>query len=149
MDTPPIDEAHRRPEGASDELVAAVGKLSEGIEWLERVRGRLYDFHQMVGRTDFLFGDAADALEEAGQPELADKVRREVVGRNILDGRWTYQVVEEFERCYYEPVRAVDAEVHDAVMDGKRHVYEAELKQERRTPGHPAHTTAPVGYDPG
>ncbi len=149
METPPIDEAHRRPDGASDELVAAVGKLSEAMEWLERVRGRLYDFHQMIGHTDFLFGDAADALEEAGQAELAEEVRHEVVGRNVLDGRWTYQMIEEFERCYYQPVRDIDAKVHDALMDGKRHVFEAELKQARRTPGHPAHTSAPIGFDPG
>ena len=137
------DEAHRRPTGADDAVVAAVGKVSEALEWIERVRGRLYDFHQMMGRADFLFGDAADALEEAGRPEEAAMLRNDVVGRNVLNGRWTSQMVEEFEDCYYQPVRETERVVRDRLMDGKRHVFEAELKEQRRTAGHPRHTSRP------
>src|SRR5690606_3294937 len=36
----------RRPAGVDDDTVAAVGKLGEALEWVERARGRLYDFHQ-------------------------------------------------------------------------------------------------------
>ena len=43
------DAAIDEPDGASDALVAAVGKVSEALEWVERARGRLYDFHQMMG----------------------------------------------------------------------------------------------------
>ena len=142
---PPPDEEHQRPDGASDELVAAVGKLSEAFEWVERVRGRLFDFHQMMGRADFLFEDAADALDAAGEHEHARVVREEVVGRNVLRGRWTFQIVEEFEDCYYEPVRDLDRSVRDALMDGRRHVFEAELKEQRRTRGHPEHASRPGG----
>jgi hypothetical protein len=137
------DAAHQRPAGASDELVDAMGKVSEALEWIERMRGRLYDFHQMAGHADFLFGDAADALREAGFADAADELQREVVGRNIIDGRWTFQVVEEFEQHYYEPVRAVEGRLRDDLMEGKRHVYEAELKEQRRSSGHPAHTSRP------
>ena len=42
-------ERNRRPEGVSDETVAAVGKFGEALEWVERARGHLYDFHQMMG----------------------------------------------------------------------------------------------------
>ena len=147
MSTPTYvpDEAHRRPEGASDELVEAVGKVSEALEWVERVRGRLFDFHQMMGRADFLFGDAADALEEAGCTEQAELLRREVVGRNVLDGRWTFQMVEEFERCYYGPIGEVETRIRDELMEGRRHVFEAELKEKRRTHGHPEHSSRPGG----
>jgi hypothetical protein len=141
------DEAHRRPQGASDELVEAVGKVSEALEWVERIRGRLYDFHQMMGRADFLFGDAADALEAAGCPEQAERLRTEVVGRNVLDGRWTFQMVEEFEHCYYRPVHQVEGVIRDELMEGKRHVFEAELKEQRRTHGHPQHSSRPGGTD--
>jgi hypothetical protein len=137
------DDAHRRPDGASDELVEAMGKLSEALEWIERTRGRLFDFHQMIGRADFLFGDAADALLEAGCPDAAHLVRSEIVGRNVLDGRWTFQIVEEFERAYYGPVRAIEDQLRNELMDGKRHVYEAEMKERRRSSGHPAHTSRP------
>src|SRR5215218_2167652 len=91
------DERHQRPPGVDDATVVAVGKLSEAIEWLERARGRLYDFHQMLGHLDFQMGDAVDLLRSAGHEELAERVEREVVGRNVLDGRWTFQVIEEFE----------------------------------------------------
>jgi hypothetical protein len=137
------DAAHQRPAEASDALVEAAGKVSEALEWVERIRGRLYDFHQMLGHADFLFGDAADALDEAGATEMAELLRNEVVGRNVLDGRWTFQMVEEFEDCYYQPVRDAERQVRDALMEGKRHVFEAELKEARRTHGHPAHASRP------
>ncbi len=34
----------RRPAGADDSTMHAVGKLSGAAEWLECARGRLYDF---------------------------------------------------------------------------------------------------------
>jgi hypothetical protein len=137
------DETHRRPAGASDDTVEAVGKLSEAWEWIERARGRLYDFHQMMGHADATLGDAADALAEAGHPEHAERLRREVIGRNVLHGRWTFQIVEEFDDDYYRPVGEVERWVRDELMDGKRHVFEAELKEERRTPGEPGHESRP------
>ena len=57
-----------------------------------------------MGRADLLLGDAADELAEAGHDELADLVRTEVVGRNVLEGRWTFQIVEEFDDGYYDAV---------------------------------------------
>lgn len=138
-----VDVLHRRPEGCDDATVTATGKLSEALEWVERLRGRLYDIHQMMGRADFLFGDAADALEAAGWPDEAALLRTEVVGHNVLDGRWTFQVVEEFDDCYYEPTRAVERRIRQRVIGGRRHVFEAELKAHRRTPPHPAHTSRP------
>ena len=138
-----MDDDHRRPPGTSDAVVEAVGKVSEALEWIERARGRLYDFHQMMGRADFIFGDAAEALEKAGCQEQAGLLREEIVGRNVFNGRWTFQVVEEFEDCYYEPTRGAERQIRDQLMDGKRHVFEAELKEKRRTDGHEAHTSRP------
>jgi hypothetical protein len=126
-----------------NETVEAVGLVSEALEWVERIRGRLYDFHQMMGRADFLFGDAADALAKAGHDEEARWLREEVVGRNVLDGRWTFQIVEEFESHYYEVVRGVESQIRERLMDGRRHVYEAELKERRRTPGLVGHSSRP------
>ena len=137
------DAAHQRPAGASDALVDAMGKVGEALEWVERMRGRLYDFHQMTGHADYLFGDAADALRGAGCDVAAQQVQHEVVGRNILDGRWTFQMIEEFEQHYYEPVRALERRLRDQLMEGRRHVFEAELKERRRSSGHPAHTCRP------
>jgi hypothetical protein len=144
-----VDDHHRRPDDCADATVAAAGKVSEAFEWVERARGRLYDFHQMMGRADFLMEDAADRLEQAGHDQLACYLRREIVGRNVLDGRWTYQVVEEFEDCYYLPARAADGRVRDELMAGRRHVYEAELKEARRTQGLPQHESEPAARHEG
>lgn len=141
------DVRHERPAGVSDETVAAAGKASEALEWIERARGALYEFHQLLGRADLLFGDAADLLDDAGHDALATHVRTEVVGRNVLDGRWTFQIVEEFDELYYEPVRAAERCVRDELLAGRRHVFESELKDERRTAGHPGHERRPGPAD--
>ena len=46
--------AHCRPAGVTDETVEALGKLSEALETVERVRGHLYSMHQLTGKADFL-----------------------------------------------------------------------------------------------
>lgn len=137
------DPDHQRPPGVDDATVAACGKASEALEWLERARGRLYDFHQMLGHLDFQMGDASDMLREAGHTELADLLDQEVVGRNVLDGRWTFQIVEEFEALYYEPIRAIERRLRDELMQGRRHVFEAEMKEQRRSRGRAGHEFRP------
>lgn len=98
-----IDAAHRRPPGVGDATVAAVGKVSEALEWLERARGRLYDVHQMLGHLDLQMGHAVEMLRAAGHTGLAELLDREVVGRNVLDGRWTFQVIEEVREHVLRP----------------------------------------------
>jgi hypothetical protein len=143
------DERHRRPAGASDATVEAAGKVTEALEWVERARGHLYDFHQMMGHADLLAGDAADALAEAGHDELATFLRDEMVGRNVIDGRWTFQIVEEFDDLYWSALRAAERRVREELMEGKRHVFESEMKDDRRTHGRPHHERRPAGaHDP-
>jgi hypothetical protein len=143
------DDRHRRPEGVDDATVEAVGKVSEAVEWLERARGRLFDFHQMLGHLDFQMGDAVDLLRKAGHDDLAELLDEEVVGRNVLDGRWTFQIVEEFEDVYYGPIRDVERRIRDELLQGRRHVFEAELKERRRTDGLPGHEARPpAAHDP-
>jgi hypothetical protein len=145
MDTPlPPDDPWARPAGVDDATVEATGTLSEALEWVERARGHLYEFHQLMGRADMLFGEATAQLASAGHGVMADLVADEVVGRNVLKGRWTFQVVEEFDDCYYHPVAEVEQQVRDALIAGRRHVYEAELKEERRTPGRRHHERRPT-----
>ncbi len=124
--------------------MAAAGKLSEALEWVERARGHLYTFHQLIGRADFLAEEAADELDEAGHPHLAQQVREEIVGRNVLHGRWTFQIVEDFDDRYWQPFREFDADVRRKLLDGRRHVYEAELKEQRRTHGRARHESRPA-----
>jgi hypothetical protein len=128
----PEPEDHRRPEGASDEAVEAAGKMTEALETLERARGHLYSFHQLVGEADFALDDVLAKLRAAGAEELAAELERELVGRNVLEDRWTFQVVEEFDDGYWSVFRDYERRVRDAMTAGNRHVYEAELKARRR-----------------
>lgn len=137
------DDPHLRPPGASDATVEATGKLSEALEWVERARGHLYELHQLLGHADLTFGDAVEALRDAGHDAEADLVASEVVGRNVLPGRWTFQVVEEFEDTYWEPVREVERRVRQQLVAGRRHVFESEMKESRRTRGRPDHQARP------
>jgi hypothetical protein len=140
---PPSLIRNRRPEGVDDATVEAVGKLSEAIEWLERARGDLYAFHQMIGHLDFQLSDAAALLRRAGHTQCAEYLEREGVGRNVLDGRWTFQIVEEFDDTYYTPLSTIERTIRDELMSGQRHVYEAELKERRRSLGVVGHEFRP------
>jgi hypothetical protein len=139
-----VDAPHSRPEGASDELVAAAGKLTEALEYIERVRGHLYSAHQLVGHADMLLDEVVDGLRATGNEELAQYVQEELVGANVLPGRWTFQIVEEFDDGYYALFKSVEKRVMDETMAGRRHVFEAELKQSRRTHGHTGHEATPA-----
>ncbi|MEJ7584338.1 MAG: hypothetical protein WKF43_09700 [Acidimicrobiales bacterium] len=139
----PTDDTHRRPEGVSDAVVEAVGQVSEALEWVERARGRLYDFHQMMGHADLLMGEAADALAEAGAPVMADRLRTELVGRNVLEGRWSFQIVEEFDDGYWAEARDLERDTRDELVGGRRHVFESEMKERRRTKGRHHHEARP------
>ncbi|MGW6335113.1 hypothetical protein [Nocardia rhamnosiphila] len=136
-------ERHRRPAGVGDTTVEAVGKLSEAFEIAERARGHLYAFHQLTGRADFAVGWAVTLLREAGHDHLADRITADLVGRNVLEGRWTFQVVEEYDDGYYSVFRDIEREVRDELLQGRRHIYEAEMKEARRTHGRPGHEARP------
>ncbi len=126
-----------------DRTVEAVGKLTEALETVERARGHLYSFHQLTGSGDLQLGEACDLLREAGHDELAGRIEHELVGRNVIEGRWTFQVVEEYDDGYWSTFRAFEREARDALTGGRRHLFEAGMKEDRRTHGHPDHTREP------
>jgi hypothetical protein len=125
-----------------DATVAAVGKLTEALETIEVARGHLYSFHKLTGKADFAAEEAAELLTKAGHAALAERVTTELVGRNVLPGRWTFQVIEDYEETYYEPFRELERTVR-GLTGGERHLHEAGLKARRRTRGEPGHEAAP------
>ena len=133
------DAAHRRPPGLDDVTVEALGRLSEALETVERVRGHLYSMHQLTGTADFQLDDAVALLRQAGHAELADRIQRDLIGRNVIPGHWTFQLVEEYDDGYYATVREIEKAARDELAQGRRHLYEAELKERRRTHGLPGH----------
>ena len=136
---------HRRPEGVDDLTVEALGKLSEALEVVENARGYLYAFHRLTGMGDLALGDAVELLEQAGHYLLAGELRSRLIGRNVIEGRWTFQVVEEYDDGYYRLFKELEAKARDSLVQGKRHLFEAEMKEERRTHGDPDHTAVPAG----
>lgn len=133
----------RRPDGVSDETVEAVGSLSEALEYVERARGHLYSFHQLMGHADLVLGQACDKLRAAGHDPVADRLEQDMVGRNVLYGRWTFQIVEEFDDNYWTRFRDHERRVRDELQHGTRHVFEAEMKENRRTRGRSGHEARP------
>jgi hypothetical protein len=136
-------DKHLRPDGVDDATVEAVGAVSEALECVERARGALYSFHQLMGHADLLLGEACDNLREAGHKEAADRLESEVVGRNVIHGRWTFQIVEDFDDNYWSVFRDHERQLRDELQQGVRHVFEAEMKERRRTHGKRGHQSRP------
>ena len=138
------DSAHECPPAVDDATVEALGKLSEALEVVENARGFLYGFHRMTGQADLALGEAVEKLRDAGHTELADRIQTELVGRNVLEGRWTFQIVEEFDDGYWSAFRGLEREARDQLVDGRRHLFEAEMKEDRRTHGRRHHEARPA-----
>ncbi|MGF7234827.1 MAG: hypothetical protein ACQSGP_07690 [Frankia sp.] len=116
------------PDGA----VAAAGKMSEALEWVERARGRLYDFHHLVGHAELVLGEALGQIADAGRPDLSRRLRESVFGRNVLDGRWTFQLVEEYDDGYHRAFVEAERQAREELTAGRRHVFEARMKDDER-----------------
>ncbi len=132
------------PDGVSDATVEALGALSEALETVERARGHLYTFHQLTGEADLALGDAVEKLRAAGHDDVADRVAADLVGRNVVGGRWTFQLVEDYDDGYWSTFRAHERRARDELAGGVRHLYEARMKQDRRSSGRAGHEAGPV-----
>ena len=127
-----------------DTTVEALGKLSEALEVAEHARGLLYGFHRLTGTSDLTLQEAVELFRKAGHEELADDIERDLVGRNVIADRWTFQIVEDYDANYWAAFRGVDERARHDLSDGDRHVYEARMKQRERTPGHRRHEAGPA-----
>ena len=130
--------------GDPEAVVRAVGKLTEALETIERARGHLYSFHQLTGHADLQLDAAVSQLSRIGRADLAQHIEDQLIGRNVLPGRWSFQVIEEYEDGYYRCFKDIEQLVRDRLVGGRRHAHEAALQEHRRTVGHPAHTASPT-----
>ena len=147
MTDAPLPE-HQRPEGVDDLTVEALGKVSEALEAVEVARGHLYTFHRLSGTADLTLGEGVALLRDAGHHELADRIDTELVGRNVLEGRWTFQVMEEYDDGYYATFKRLEQQARDELVQGRRHLYEAEMKEERRSHSLEGHSAVPDDSGP-
>jgi hypothetical protein len=137
------DGQHEAPDGVSQATIEALGALSEALETVERARGHLYTFHQLTGKADFGLGEAVDKLRAAGHDDVAARLEQDLVGRNVIAGRWTFQLVEDYDDGYWAAFREHERRAREELVGGVRHLREARLKQERRTHGQPGHEATP------
>ena len=52
--------------------------------------------------------------------------------------------MEEYDDTYWTPFRELEREARDQLVDGQRHLYEAEMKERERSAGDPHHTAVPT-----
>jgi len=134
---------HQVPEGVTPATVDAVGKLTKALEVTEWARGHLYAFHQLTGESNRHIEEAIPLLRDAGHGEWADRLERELFGRNVLEGRWTFQIVEKYDDGYWTLFRQLEAAVRDDLTAGRRHLREAGMKEDQRTEGEPGQSARP------
>jgi hypothetical protein len=142
-----VDDPDRSRPDLDDTTVEGLGKLSEALETIEQARGQLYGFHQHSGKADLLLQEAVELFRRAGHTELAGDLDRDLVGRNVIADRWTFQIVEDYDDGYWSVFRAFDERARRELAGGDRHVHEARMKQRERTQGHPNHEAGPALHE--
>ncbi len=138
---------HRRPDGVSDETVEALGKLSAALDHVEDARGHLYAFHRLMGSAESTLEEATDMMREAGHGELAAALDRDVLGGNPIPGMWSFQMVEAYDDGFYARAKELQQRALDELVQGRRHVFEAEMKELRRTRGREGHEARPADVE--
>jgi hypothetical protein len=129
---PDRPSARPRAAGLDDASVAALGKLSEALEVVENARGHLYEFHRMSGMADLTLQEATRDLRRAGHTDLADEIELVLVGRDVVPGHWTFELVEAYDAQYWTVFRAVEEDARNRLAGGVPHVYEAEMKRDEQ-----------------
>ena len=115
------------------------------VEIVEQARGLLHGFHRLTGAADLALDEVVERLHSSGHHKLAEQIETDLIGRNVIEGRWTYQIIDEYDETYYAAFRDSESAVRDELADGHRHLAEAQMKQRRRTPGHSRHQARPTG----
>lgn len=133
------DAPRQRPDGVTDQTVQAVGRLTHAMETVIRARGYLYGFHELTGRADNELDEVIDLFRQAGHDDFADTIERDLLGRNVIDRRWTFQIVDDYDQNYFDFFVALEREARDNFTGGVRHLRESEMKESRITPDHPHH----------
>ena len=146
MDDQPTPE-HRRPAGVSNATVEALGKLSAALDHVEDARGHLYAFHRLMGSAESTLEEATAMVRDAGHTDLADALDEQALGQNPLPGMWSFQMVEEFDDGFYARTKGLHQRALDELVQGQRHIFEAEMKELRRSRGRAGHEATPADVE--
>ena len=108
----------------------ALHELQLGVEHLYRGYGSLLEFHHTIGRGMDHFDEAETLLREAGHEEAANELLNEQLPAGVLEGTWTFEIVEAFKRGFLADVTAFEEAVRDDLADGQQHITERKQQQE-------------------
>ncbi len=121
----------------SDAELAALHEVELGVEHLRRAHGHLVAFHHSTGRAMNHLAAAEEHLREADYDGLADEIRDEYLPRGVLEsprdgdrGRWSYDVLETYERTFLNDIVRFGDHVCDVIADGLRHAHERKQEYE-------------------
>jgi hypothetical protein len=133
--SPPIVLSADEPAPADDQrLLETMATATEAMEYVERARGHLITLHHLLGRAEVLFEEVASELRAEGHAAEATRLEHEVIGRDVIEGRWSYELLEEFDRGYFEPVRNTHRDVVASTV-GRPHAREERVRAARRRAG--------------
>ena len=123
--------ARDEPPELEESALESLHEVELGLEWLQRAQGSLIEFHHATGHGMDHLRRAEVLLRECGCPELADTVRDDLLPHGVVDGdRWSYDVLESYQRTLLTEAMAVESAVREELADGQRHL--PERRQERR-----------------
>ena len=87
------------------------------------------------------------ALRDAGHDRDRRPDRARAGRPQRARGRWTFQIVEDYDDTYWSLFRELEQAARDELAGGVRHLYEARLKQDERTAGARHHEASPRSLD--
>jgi hypothetical protein len=68
-------------------------------------------------------------LRDAGHAALADDIEQTLVGRDVISGCWSFELVEAYDTGYWEAFRDAEEYARTELGVPARHVFEAEMKK--------------------
>lgn len=115
-----------------DEEREALHNLRLSVEHVQRGFGALLECHHHVGRAMDRLADAEEALREAGYEGYADALVNDYLPEGVVDDRWTYELVRDYEDGFMAKVTGFEDEVREELADGLAHLGERELQRRWR-----------------
>lgn len=101
----------------------------------------------MLDHLHFQMRDVVVMLRDAWHVESAERLEREAGGRNVLEGGGPSRSSRSSRTSTTTRSAPWEKQVRDEPVGRQRHVFEAEMKEARRTSGMPSHEArAPAAH---
>ena len=93
-------------------IIPKEGPVADYVAWFETLPAG--QFRHKDHRFEWTRAEFADWCAAVGSRYgYAVRIEPELVGRNVLEGRWTFQVVEEYDQGYYADIVRLEQEARE------------------------------------